>query len=142
MRVSLPAHHVSVDPSVEWISDVMDPKTLDSHGLYLRSIEHGVYFNVRAEAAGPHPLTSEGLMAHLRDQSWASAPFDEWVATSGPLTLVGGTFETVGMGGEVVLEVYVTDGHRIANLVGPGERSVIAAVTPSVQRLAGTIRFE
>jgi hypothetical protein len=46
------------------------------------------------------------------------------------------------MGGEVVLEVFVTDGHVVANLVGPGERAVIAAVTPSVQRVAGTLRFE
>ncbi|MGO8997974.1 MAG: hypothetical protein ACLQVI_32030 [Polyangiaceae bacterium] len=41
-----------------------------------------------------------------------------------------------------MLEVFVTDGHRVASLAGPGERSVIAAVTPSVQRLAGTLRFE
>jgi len=30
----------------------------------------------------------------------------------------------------------------VANLAGPGERSIIAAVTPAVQRLAGTLRFE
>jgi hypothetical protein len=45
------------------------------------------------------------------------------------------------MGGEVVLEVFVTDGRSVANLVGPGERSVIVALTPSVQRLANTVRF-
>ena len=69
-------------------------------------------------------------------------PHGEWTTTSGPLTIVGGTFETVGMGGEVVLEVFVTDGRFVANLAGPGERAVIAAVTPSVQRLADTLRFE
>jgi len=142
MRITVPAHHLSLDPSTEWVADEMDPEALASYGLYLRSTGHGVYFNVRAQGAGTHPLTREGLVALLREQSWASEPFDEWVTTSGPLTVVGGTFETVGMGGEVVLEVFVTDGHVVANLAGPGERGVIAAVTPSVQRLAGTIRFE
>jgi hypothetical protein len=142
VRVALPAHHLSVDAPDEWLPDEMDPKTLELHGLYLLSRKHGVYFNVRAHGIGQHPLTRDGLLALLREQSWASAPFDEWVATSGPLTLVGGTFETVGMGGEVVLEVFVTDGHRVANLAGPGERAVIAAVTPSVRDLAGALRFE
>lgn len=120
----------------------MDPKDVDSYGLYLRSTEHGVYLNVRAQGAGQHPLTREGMVAILHEQNWASAPFDEWSATDGPLTIVGGTFETVGMGGEVVLEVFVTDGRFVANLAGPGERAVIAAVIPSVQQLAGTLRFE
>ena len=142
MRISVPPHHLSLDPGTEWLADEMEPKALESYGLYLRSTEHGVYFTVRAQGAGAHPLTREGLVALLREQSWASAPFDEWVTSSGPLTIVGGTFETVGMGGEVVLEVFVTDGHVVANLAGPGERAVITAVTPSVQRLASTLRFE
>lgn len=141
MRITLPEHHVSIDPSAEWVADAMEPGTVDRFGLYLRSAELGVYLNVRAQEAGGHPLTSEGLVALLREQSWASAPFDEWVATSGELTVVGGTFETTGMGGEVVLEVFVSDGRAVANLAGPGERAVIAAVTPSVQRLASTLRF-
>jgi hypothetical protein len=45
------------------------------------------------------------------------------------------------MGGEVVIEVFATDGRRVANLAGPGERAVITAVTPAVKRLAGTLRF-
>jgi hypothetical protein len=142
VKIALPEHRLSLDSSGEWLADEMDPKALALHGLYLRSRKHGVYFNVRAQEAGQHPLTRDGLLAVLREQSWASAPVDEWVATSGPLTIVGGTFETVGMGGEVVLEVFVTDGHAVANLAGPGERSVVAAVTPSVRRLAGSIRFE
>jgi hypothetical protein len=142
LRVALAAHRLSIDTSDEWLADEMDPKTLELHGLYLRSSEHGVYFNVRAQGVGQHPLTRDGLLAVLHEQSWASAPFDEWALTSGTLTLVGGTFETVGMGGEVVLEVFVTDGHVVATLAGPGERSVIAAVTPSVQRLASSLRFE
>ncbi len=141
MRVALAAHHLSLDPGDEWLADEMAPKTLEMHGLYLRSSKHGVYINVRAQGVGLHPLTRDGLLAFLREQNCASAPFDEWVATSGPLTLVGGTFETVGMGGEVVLEVFVTDGHWVANLAGLGERSVIAAVTSAVERLAGTLRF-
>ncbi len=115
---------------------------MDALGVYLRSAVHGVYLNARAQLAGDHPLTTEGLFALLREQQWASVPFDEWVATDGPLTIVGGTFETLGMGGEVVLEVFATDGRFVANLAGPGERTVIAAVTPSVQRLARSLRFD
>jgi hypothetical protein len=142
MRIELGDHRVSIDPSTEWIADEMQPATLDQLGLFLRSAEHGVYVNVRAQEPGGHPLTSEGLLGLLREQSWASAPFDEWVTTSNEVVVVGGTFETVGMGGEVVLEVFVTDGHTVANLAGPGPRAVIAAVTPAVQRLASTLRFE
>lgn len=142
MRITLRDHHVSFDPSDEWVADAMEPATVAQFGLYLRSAQHGVYLNVRAQEAGGHPLTREGLVALLGEQSWASAPFDEWVATSGELTVVGGTFETTGMGGEVVLEVFVTDGRAVANLAGPGERAVVAAVIPSVRRLANTLRFE
>lgn len=143
MKITLPApHQLSVEPSAEWVADEMDPNDLESFGLYLRSIEHGVYVNVRAQEAGAHALTRDGLVALLREQDWASPPFDEWELTSTSLTLVGGTFETVGMGGEVVLEVFVTDGHRVANLASPGDRAVMAAVTPAVQRLARTVRFD
>lgn len=143
MRITLPPnHHLSIEPSAEWLADAMEPSAIAQHGLYLRSVEHGVYFNVRGQESGGHPLTTGGLMALLREQNWASAPFDEWGITSSLLTLVGGTFETVDMGGEVVLEVFVTDGRFIANIVGPGDRMVIAAVTPAVQRLAGSLHFE
>jgi hypothetical protein len=119
----------------------MDPKVSDALGVYLRSAAHGVYLNVRGQSAGDHPLTTEGLFALLREQQWASAPFDAWVVAESPLTIVGGTFETVGMGGEVVLEAFATDGRFVANLAGPGERAVISAVTPSVQRLVRSLRF-
>jgi hypothetical protein len=136
------APSLSVEPSADWVADEQDPAVQEQLGLYLRSSEHGVYLNVRAEAARDRVLTTEGLLAVLREQNWASAPFDEWVINAPPLIIVGGTFETVGMGGEVVLEVFATDGRSIANLAGPGERAVIAAVTPSVQRLARSLRFE
>lgn len=139
--ITLPTHHLEVDPGAEWLADMMAPETVADHGLYLRSVEHGVYLNVRAQRAGGHPLTREGLLALLREQGWASPPFDEWVLTSGPLTIVGGTFETVGMGGELVLEIFATDGQHVANLAGPGPRAVLAAVTPAAQRLASTLRF-
>ncbi|HEX3595395.1 MAG TPA: hypothetical protein VHU80_09845 [Polyangiaceae bacterium] len=142
MRITIPQHHFSLEPSTEWVADDMDPEAVDSFGIYLRSLELGVFLNVRPEDAGDHPLTADGLTALLREQSWASAPFDEWLHESGPLIIVGGTFETVGMGGEVVLEVFATDGRSLANLVGPGERAVIAALVPSVKRLAGTLHFE
>ena len=142
MRIRLPQHHLSIDPSTEWVADDMDPLVQDEVGLYLRSVEHGIYLNVRAQETGGHPVTTDGLLAFLREQGWASAPFDEWTSESGALTVVGGTFETVGMGGEVVLEMFATDGHHVANLAGPGERAAIAAVTPAAQRLARTLCFE
>jgi len=58
------------------------------------------------------------------------------------LVVVGGSFETVGMGGEIVLEVFVTDGKRIANLAGPAERQVVRDMLESVKQLASTLRFE
>lgn len=141
-RIALPEHHLSIAPSSEWTADASDPKTVASFGIYLRSKEHGVYLNVRGQEPGAHATTEGGLLASLRAQEWASASFDEWTIHAGSLIAVGGTFETTGMGGEIVLEVFVTDGRFVANLAAPGERSVIAAVIPSVQRLVSTIHFE
>jgi hypothetical protein len=133
---------VSIDPTSEWIADAMDPPAVELHGAYLRSVAHGLYLNVRSQAAGGRPCTAEGLRAMLRAQEWASPPFDEWCVDSGSVVVVGGTFEAEGMGGEVVIEIFVTDGRSLATLVGPGERAIIAAVTPSAQRLASSVRFE
>lgn len=142
MRIAIPPpHRLSVEPGPEWIADDMDPRTVAAHGAYVRSVEHGVYLNVRAQEAGANLLTASGLRALLREQGWASPPFDEWVLDGEPGIVVGGTFETVGMAGEVVLEILVTDGRVVANLAGPGERAVIAAVTASAQRLARSVRF-
>ena len=141
MRIDLPQHGLSLDPSTEWVADEMDPAALESFGLYLRSVEHGVFLNVRSQEPGGQLLTKDGLMAILHEQNWASPPFDEWAFTADALTIVGGTFETIGMGGEVVLEVFVTDGRSLVNLAGPGERAVIAALTPSAKRLASTLRL-
>lgn len=141
-RISLARHHLSVEPTAEWVADEMPQETLDELGLFLRSTDHGVYLNVRAEEVSHQPITTDALWALLREQNWASAPFDEWTTSSGPVSIVGGTFETVGMGGEVVLEIFLTDGRRVANLAGVGERAAIAAVTPAARRLARTLRFE
>lgn len=141
MRITLAEHRLSIDPGAEWVAEPIDPAA--SHlGLYLRSVEHGVYMNVRAQETGAHSPTHQGLVALLREQGWASPPFDEWATAPGALTAVGGTFETTGMGGEVVLEVFVTNGQAVANLAGPGDRAVIAALTPAVKRLVSTLVFE
>lgn len=140
MTIHLPAHHLSIDPSDDWVPDPVAPGT-EHLGLYLRSSEFGVYLNVREQASGPHALTKDGLLALLREQQWGPA-IDEWSTSSGDLVIVGGSFEAEGMGGEVVLEVFVTDGRRIANLAGPGPRPIIAALRPAAQRLAATVRFE
>ena len=90
MRITLPApHRFSVDLSTEWLADAMDPATVENHGLFVGSTEHGVFLNLHAVAASPHPLTCEGLLSLLRGQGWASPPFDEWVTTPGALPVVG-----------------------------------------------------
>ncbi len=142
MRIAIPEHHLSLDPSSEWVADETDAEARESYGLYLRSVDYGVYLNVRSQDAGGHALTRDGLSELLRDQNWASPPFDEWSSTLDELVVVGATFETEGMGGEVVLEIFVTDGKRLANLAGPGQRAVIQALAPSARRLARTLRFE
>jgi hypothetical protein len=138
MRVLIPGHDVSLELGSEWIADPFSSKTA-THGAYLRSAEHGLYVNVRAQTIDPHPLTMEGLRAFLGEQNWASPPFDSWSATD-PLA-VGGSFETIGMNGEVVLEVYATDGKSVMNLATPADRALIVAVTPSVKKLLTTLRF-
>ncbi len=120
----------------------MEPATEAQLGVHARSVEHGVFMNVRSQEAGVHPLTEQGMASLLHEQAWASAPFDAWSETVGELFVAGGTFETTGMNGEVVLEVFVTDGRAVANLAGPGERTLIAAVTPAVRRLARSLRFD
>lgn len=143
MRISLPAPHLfSIDSGTAWSLDEGDPKTREQLGIYLRSLERGAYLNVRAQEAGNHPATQAGLLALLREQQWASPPFDEWMLDAIGLVVVGGSFETVGMGGEIVLEVFVTDGKRIANLAGPAERQVVRDMLESVKQLASTLRFE
>jgi len=102
MRIDVPQHRFSIETSDEWVPDELDPEAL--HGLYLRSVAFGMYMNVRAQNPGEHPLTDQGLRALLGEQGWASAPFDEWTDHVGALTIVGGTFETEGMNGEVVLD--------------------------------------
>lgn len=141
MRVSIRHHHVSFDPLTDWVPDVMEPATEAQHGMYARSVEHGLYLNVRSQDSGGYPLSPDGLAALLHAQAWASPPFDVWSELGGTLTVVGGSFETKGMGGEVVLEVFVTDGRGLVNLVAPGERAQILAMTPSVRLLARSLRF-
>jgi hypothetical protein len=142
MRISLPTNHgFSIDVGTEWVVDEMDPAASEQLGAYVRSVAHGVYLNVRGQSAGKHPLTSDGMLALLREQNWASAPFDEWSATENGLSIALGTFETVDMNGEVVIEVFITDGKHVANFAGPAERKVARAIMPSVQALAKTVAF-
>lgn len=142
MRIAVPGQPLSIDASKDaWALDPIDPSTAENLGVYLRSTAHGVYFNVRSQNAGRHPLTTDGMLALLREQNWGAAPFDVWTETSGDLIIVGGTFDTVGMNGEVVLEVFVTDGRDVANLAGPGVRERISAVTPAVRELARSLLF-
>lgn len=140
MRVSVPEHRLSVDTLGEWVADPIEPGS-EHLGLYLRSLQHGVYLNVRAQDPGKHALSKDGLLGLLREQNWG-ASIDEWSTTVGAFTLVGGSFETSGMGGEIVLEMFLTDGRRVANLAAPAPRTVIAALRSAAERLAATIHFE
>ncbi len=51
MAIRLPAHHLSIDPSEDWVPDPVAPGT-EHLGLYLRSSEFGVYLNVREHVGG------------------------------------------------------------------------------------------
>ena len=140
MRINVPKHRFSIETSDEWVPDDLDAEAL--HGLYLRSVAFGLYMNVRAQQADGHPLTEQGLRALLDAQGWKPPPFDAWTEHVGDLTIVGGTFETEGMNGEVVLEVLVTDGRSVVNLAGPAPREIIVAATPAVRRLAATLKLD
>lgn len=111
----------------------MPPRTISMDIICARS-PSGSTSTCAPKPPRPHPLTEAGLGALLREQNWASPPFDTWALRERALTIVAGTFETTGMHGEVVLEVYATDGTQLANLCGPAPREVIAAGTPAVQR--------
>ncbi|HEX7669687.1 MAG TPA: hypothetical protein VF395_08900 [Polyangiaceae bacterium] len=140
MRIHVPKARLSIEPDDTWEADDIAPGS-EHLGLYLRSTAHGVYLNVRGQEIGEHELSKEGLIALLREQSWGPS-IDEWSSTSKDLTIVGGSFEATGMGGEIVMEIFVTDGHRVANLAGPGPRQVMEALRPAAARVAATIRFE
>lgn len=142
MRHTLPPpHSLSLDLGDAWLPDQQTPEQVRELGAYLRSNSHGIYLNARRQGAGGHSLDEAGLRGLLHEQAWASAPFDAWTASEGGLVVVGGTFETVGMGGEVVIEIFATDGRAVANLAGVGERAAIVAVTPAARALAKTLRF-
>lgn len=142
MRLSLPApHSLSIDLGEEWLPDERAAELIEDYGVDVRSKTHLIYLNLRRHGAGDHALDAKGLLGILREQNWASAPFNEWTLKSDGLVAVGGTFDTVGMGGEVVTEIFVTDGTSVANLAGVGERSVMALVTPAAQALVKTLRF-
>src|SRR4051812_45342605 len=123
MRVRVPRHGISVELDAEWIADPIDPSA-EHLGMYVRSAEHGVYLNVRSQDASGHACTMDGLTALLHDQNWGPLR-DEWSLSSEGLSIVGGSFEATGLAGEIVLEVFVTDSQRIANLAGPGPAAVI-----------------
>jgi hypothetical protein len=139
MRFSIPAHRLSVDPGDAWIPDPITPGS-EHVGAYLRSLEFGIYLNVREDDGAGHPLTKDGMVALLREQNWGPA-IDEWHGAAGDLVMAGGSFEASGMRGEIVMEIFVTDGRRVADLAGPGPREIIAKVRPSAQKLAASIRF-
>jgi hypothetical protein len=147
MRLHLPSPHgLSIELANAWRAEDQPPDLVEDFGAYVRSEGTRITLNVRAQSAGDHPRTERGMTAFLREQNWASKPFNAWsetVATEdGPLFIAGGSFETVGMGGEVVLEIFATNGSSVANFAGSGERDVMVALTPIAQELARSLRFD
>jgi len=74
MRLSIPPHHLSIDPAAEWIADAMDPQAVELQGAYFRSVAHALHLDVRRRAAGGPPLTAAGLHAMRRAQEWGASP--------------------------------------------------------------------
>ena len=140
-RIESRHHRLSIDPLGEWELDPSDAAAVETHGFYLRSIALGFYLNVRSETPPAHPLTEAGLRMHLGEQGWPGPPFDTWTLHEGSLVLVSGTFETTGMNGEAVLEIYATDGVHLVNLAGPAPREILEAAALSVRRLVRTLRL-
>ncbi len=143
MEIALTDHLLRFDPAGAWevAKGWGDPSLHATHGLYLASVEHGVELHVREQRAGPFALTEAGLVDLLRDQRWASPPFDERVTRHAGVLVVGGTFEAP-RSGEVVREWFVTNGRVLANVAMPGARSAVAAALPSAERLVATLRFD
>ncbi len=127
----------------DFVLETADEWAVDSssaiHGVYLRSIVYRLQIHVRTQPAGEHALTLRGLFAMLRDQQWASLPFDETTRTIGSLILVAGTFEM--QRDEVVREFFITDGRSLANAALPGTRADVAAAAAAAERLVASIRF-
>lgn len=118
-----------------------DPSVARLQDLVLRSVSHGTALNVRSQAAGGRELTNAGLLGLLRDQQWASRPFDELSTVVGPLRIVAGTFKMAAEK-RLVREFFVTDGRALANAAIVGTREEIATVAQSAERLLATAVFD
>jgi hypothetical protein len=110
------------------------------HDLVMRSVAHGTVLNVRSQGAGDNDLTNAGLLNLLREQQWASRPFDEASTVVGQLTIVAGTFKMAD-DKRLVREFFVTDGRALANAAVVGTSAEIDTLTQSVVRLLATARF-
>jgi len=129
------ANDVVLDTADEWVVGLSS----EIHGVFLRSVAYGVELHVRTQPAGDHELTPRGLLVMLRDQQWASPPFDETTRVVGSLIVVAGTFEM--QRDEVVREFFITDGRSLANAAMPGKRADVAAAAPGAERLVASLRF-
>jgi len=129
------ANGFTLDTADEWVTGVSS----EIHGVGLRSVAFGIEIHVRTQPPYEHELTQRGLLALLRDQQWASRPFDETTRVVGSLIVVAGTFEM--QGDEVVREFFITDGRSLANAAMPGKRAHVAAAAQAAERLVASIRF-
>lgn len=143
MRLYVHGHKLSIDPGGDWvIADGWSEAAIQrTHGLYLRSLKNGLQLHLRRQTHHKHALTTDGLRWMLRDQKWASPPFDEETIVVGGLTVVAGTFDRVEAG-DTVLEAFIADGIHLANAVMPGARAQVEAAREAALRLACSVRFE
>ncbi len=143
MRIALARQGFALETHREWmVQDGWDdPALQDTHGLYLRSAMRGAEIHVCSISAAACALTPEGLASLLREQNWASPPFDDATTVGEDFVVVAGTFETPWTD-IVVREFFATDGRRLANAVLRGTRAQVAAARPSAERLVASLRFE
>ena len=138
MLVAISGHALQLDAGDWLVEDGWhDAAVQEQHGIYLR--RGGAQLHVRSFNV-LEDLTPKGLLAHLREQKWASRPFEEKTFTVGTLTVVAGTFAT-HRENELVREFFVTDGRRVANAALTGTRDALADSLASAERVVASIRF-
>jgi hypothetical protein len=142
MRLELPTTGLALDVGADWMlmEPYDQPSVQEVHGVYLRSVQHGIQIHVRPFSAPGYELTTSGLLRLLHEQNWASQPRDETTTVAGEQVTVAGTFEMVG-GRGFVREFFFTDGRSLANAAMPGTLPQINAARTAAERLMASIHF-
>jgi hypothetical protein len=128
-----------MDLGDEWVvsEGCSDPSLQRLHGVYLRHGD-GLQLHV-VRHVGQVPRSVAELRALLRQQNWASAPYDEVIVDDAPI-MASALFEMLPR--DIVLEGFVTDGRQCANFAMPGPPDAVIAARSAAERLARSLRFE